>query len=222
MKRYLIVFVALLFGCSIHMLSQDVMARQAPIDKKPKTVEVIQSNKTASATTKSSVTKSRHVTKAGSHMKFMGIPIDGSLDEFAPLLIAKDFSQDRHMEWHFRGFFYETFSTINVSTDKQNEKINSVKVTFYTGVNGLSDGQMVSLYNRIVKGLRKKYANAKLLQSDGEIVMSMALGYIHCRIFERIFSRNFGGGVYIELEYVDKKNSSNYSLPRLNKADDDL
>ena len=35
-------------------------------------------------------------------------------------------------------------------------------------------------------------------------------------------SRNFGGGTYIKLKYVDKKNTSDYSLPRINRADDDL
>lgn len=216
MKRFLFAVTALLFICSTQMNSQDLMARQAPVDKKPKTTEAIQSDK------KVSVAKTRTTTKSGSHMMFMGIPIDGTLDEFAPLLIEKNFRQDRHMKWNFSGVFYETLSTINVSTDNQSNMINSVKVTFYTGVNGLSDDQMVALYNRIVRGLRKKYANAKISRTDGEIVFSMALGYIDCRIFERNLSRNFGGGVYIELEYVDKKNTSNYSLPRLNKADDDL
>ncbi len=222
MKRNLLFIVALLFGCSIRILSQDVMARQASVDKKPKTVEVIQSNKNAPVAPKSPVAKSRSVPKTSSHMKFMGIPIDGTLDEFAPLLMEKNFRQDRHMKWNFSGVFYETLSTINVSTDNQSNLINSVKVTFYTGGNGLSDDQMVALYNRIVRGLCKKYANAKISRTDGEIVFSMALGYINCRIFERNLSRNFGGGVYIELYYVDKKNTSNYSLPRLNKADDDL
>jgi hypothetical protein len=50
----------------------------------------------------------------------------------------------------------------------------------------------------------------------------MTLGYIDCKIYDMNLSRNFGGGTYIKLKYVDKKNTSNYSLPRLNKADDDL
>ena len=216
MKRFLFAVATLLFICSIQMNSQDLIARQAPVDKKPKTTEAIQSDK------KVPVAKKRATTKYGSHMMFMGIPIDGTLDEFAPLLTEKNFRQNRHMKWNFSGVFYETLSTVNVSTDNQSNMINSVKVTFYTGVNGLSDDQMVALHNRIVRGLRKKYANAKISQTDGETVFSVALGYIDCRIFKRNLSRNFGGGVYIELEYVDKKNTSNYSLPRLNKADDDL
>lgn len=216
MKRFIFAVATLLFICSTQMNSQDLMARQAPIDKKSKTTEAIQSDKIVP------VAKTRTSTKSGSHMMFMGIPIDGTLDEFAPLLIEKNFRQNNHIKRNFSGVFYETLSTINVSTDNQSNMINSVKVTFYTGVNGLSDDQMVALYNRIVKGLRKKYANAKFSQTDGECVLSMALGYIDCRIFERNLSRNFGGGVYIELKYVDRKNTSNYSLPRLNKADDDL
>ena len=50
----------------------------------------------------------------------------------------------------------------------------------------------------------------------------MPLGYIYCEIYNMNLSRNFGGGTYIKLRYVDKNNTSDYSLPRLNKADDDL
>jgi hypothetical protein len=95
-------------------------------------------------------------------------------------------------------------------------------VRYYTGVNGLSDDQMVSLYYRIVRGLKKKYTTAKLSQLDGRTLLSMPLGYIYCEIYEMNLSRSFGGGTYIKLRYVDKKNTSDYSLPRLNKADDDL
>jgi hypothetical protein len=198
------------------MRGQDVVARQAPVDKRPTTTEAIQSDK------KVARVKSRTKAKSDSHMMFMGIPIDGTLDDFAPLLIEKDFTQSSFAKQSFSGMFYETLSTISVSTDKQNETINSVEVTFYTGVNGLSENQMVALYNRIVKGLCKKYANAKISRTDGDILLSMTLGYIDCKIYDMNLSRNFGGGTYIKLKYVDKKNTSNYSLPRLNKADDDL
>ena len=152
----------------------------------------------------------------------MSIPIDGTLEEIAPKLIEKNFRQERLMPNSFSGMFYETLSSINVSTDKTTEKVNSVEVRYYTGVNGLSEGQMVSLYNRIVRGLKKKYTNAKFIQLDGRTLLSMPLGYIYCEIYDMNLSRNFGGGTYIVLKYVDKKNTSNYALPRLNRADDDL
>ena len=69
---------------------------------------------------------------------------------------------------------------------------------------------------------KKKYTNAKFSQLDGHTLLSMSLGYIYCEIYNMNLSRNFGGGTYIKLRYVDKKNTSDYSLPRLNKADDDL
>lgn len=217
MKRLTLFFAFVLLGSIIQIKSQDIVVRKAPTDKKSNTTKVVSSGKKVVGTTKSGTT-----VKSGSHMLFMGIPIDGTLEEIAPKLIEKNFRQERLTPNSFSGMFYETLSSINVSTDKTTEKVNSVEVSYYTGVNGLSEGQMVSLYNRIVRGLKKKYTNAKFSQLDGHTLLSMSLGYIYCEIYNMNLSRNFGGGTYIKLRYVDKKNTSNYSLPRLNKADDEL
>lgn len=225
-----ILFIAIVFiGCAIQVKGQDVVAKKASVDKKASTTQEVSSIKksvtTAQSSTaikKSTTTKKSTINKTGSHLLFMGIPIDGSLEDIAPKLIEKNFRQERLMPNSFSGIFYETLASINVSTDNTTEKVNSVKVRYYTGVNGLSEDQMVSLYNRIVRGLKKKYTYAKFSKLDGKTLLSMPLGYIYCEIYNMNLSRNFGGGTYIELMYVDKKNTSGYSLPRLNKADDDL
>lgn len=223
MKIYLLFIAIAIIGNTLQVRSQDLISRPASADKKAKTTEVMQSNNKTSTKVKTPTTsKPRTTVKTGSHLLFMGIPIDETLEEFAPRLIEKNFSQDRYTPHCFSGMFYETFSSVYVSTDKTTNKINSVEVRYYTGVNSLSDDQMVSLYYRIVRVLKKKYTNAKFSQLDGKTLLSMPLGYIYCVIYSRNLSRNFGGGTYIELHYVDKKNTSAYSLPRLNKADDDL
>lgn len=219
-----ILFIAIvLFGSTIHVKGQDVVARKASVDKKASTTKEVSGVKKTVTTNQSSTTiKKSTTTKTGSHLLFMGIPIDGTLEDIAPKLIEKNFRQERLMPKSFSGIFYETLASINVSIDDTNEKANSVEVRYYTGVNGLSEDQMVSLYNRIVRGLKKKYTNAKFSQLDGKTLLSMPLGYIYCEIYNMNLSRNFSGGTYIKLRYVDKNNTSDYSLPRLNKADDDL
>ena len=223
MKRYLYIIVLALISNTLQSRSQDLLARPASVDKKAKQTEVMQSNNKVVPQAKTPNTaKTRATAKTGSHLKFMGIPIDGTLEEFAPRLVEKNFSQDKHAPHCFSGFFYETFSSVYVQTDKATDIINSVEVRYFSGVNGLSDDQMVSLYNRIVRGLKNKYASAKFSKLDGKTLLSMPLGYIYCEIYSRNLLRNFGEGTYIELHYVDKKNTSAYSLPRLNRADDDL
>lgn len=219
-----ILFIAIVFiGCAIQVKGQDVVAKKASVDKKASTTQEVSSIKKSVTTAQSSTTINKStINKTGSHLLFMGIPIDGSLEDIAPKLIEKNFRQERLMPNSFSGIFYETLASINVSTDNTTEKVNSVKVRYYTGVNGLSEDQMVSLYNRIVRGLKKKYTYAKFSKLDGKTLLSMPLGYIYCEIYNMNLSRNFGGGTYIKLRYVDKNNTSDYSLPRLNKADDDL
>ena len=222
MKKILFIAIVLI-SCAIQVKGQDVVARKASSDKKASTTQEVSSvKKSVNKAQSSSTIKKSTTTKTGSHLLFMGIPIDGTLEDIAPKLIEKNFRQERLMPNSFSGIFYETLASINVSTDNTTEKVNSVKVRYYTGVNGLSEDQMVSLYNRIVRGLKKKYTNAKFSKLDGKTLLSMPLGFIYCEIYNMNLSRNFGGGTYIELMYVDKKNTSGYSLPRLNKADDDL
>lgn len=223
MKRYLYIIAIAIIGSTLQVKSQDLIARPASVDKKAKQTEVMQSNNKAVPQAKTpNAAKTRTTVKTASHLKFMGIPIDGTLEEFAPRLIEKNFSQDKHAPHCFSGSFYETYSSVYVHTDKATDIINSVEVRYFSGVNGLSDDQMVSLYNRIVRGLKKKYSSAKFSKLDGKTLLSMPLGYIYCEIYGRNLPKNFGGGTYIELHYVDKKNTSAYSLPRLNRADDDL
>lgn len=217
MIRTVFVIIMTLWGCVCQMRSQDMLAQKAPVDTKLKTTNPVQSE-----TDTVSTIKARPTNKKGGHMLFMGIPIDGSLEEFAPLLVDRNFRQDRSMPWNFTGRFYETLSSVNVATDKNSNNVSSVEVTFYTGVNGLSDEQMGILYKRITRGLKQKYTSAKYSQAFGETLLSTTAGYISCRIFRLNFSKSIGGGTYIKLKYVDKMNTSNYSLPRLNKADEDL
>lgn len=222
MKK-LLFLVIILASSAIHVNGHDIVARKTPADKKSSTSQVVNSDKKTVTTAKTGKTNPKSTAaKNDSHLLFMGIPIDGTLEEFAPKLIEKDFRQDRFTPKCFSGMFYETLSSIYVRTDSNTEKANSVEVQYFTGVNGLNEGQMVSLYNRIVRGLRKKYTSAKFSQLDGKTLLSMPLGYIYCEIYNMNLSRNFGGGTYIKLKYVDKKNTSDYSLPRINRADDDL
>ena len=156
MKKLLFIAIVL-FGSTIHVKGQDVVARKASVDKKASiTKEVSGVKKTVTTNLSSTTIKKSTTTKTGSHLLFMGIPIDGTLEDIAPKLIEKNFRQERLMPKSFSGIFYETLASINVSIDDTNEKANSVEVRYYTGVNGLSEDQMVSLYNRIVRGLKKK------------------------------------------------------------------
>ena len=217
-----LIFLIVLVGSAIQVKGQDFVARKATFDKKASTTQTVSVAKRTDTAIQSTTTTKKSTATKSAHMLFMGIPIDGTLEEITPKLIEKDFRQERLMPNNFSGMFYETLSSVNVSTDNTTDKVYSVEVRYYSGVNGLSDDQMVSLYNRIVRGLKKKYTNAKFSQLDGKTLLSMPLGYIYCEIYRMNLSRNFGGGVYINLRYVDKKNTSGYSLPCLNRADDDL
>lgn len=153
------------------------------------------------------------------HLKFMGIPIDGTADELEPLLNEKDFEKSGLSD--YIGHFYGHFCVLEVGEDEQTGAVNQVLVRYNQLIAHYSSDELVAIYRNIAHDLKNKYKTAKIDEGDGSIILSLPEGYIYCSVFSTIFG-NMGGGVNLIVQYVDKANSSDYQVPALRRNADDL
>lgn len=154
----------------------------------------------------------------------MQIPIDGSIESFGESLSLKDFNKSSLSDKSYHGYFYKTFASVEISEDKTNQKINAVKVRYNESMTKLSRQSLINLYRNIVQDYIAKYKpikSAKCEIVDDNFLVTLPEGYICCRIFDTIFGA-MGGGVNIEIDYVDKANSSDYKIPTFKRASDNL
>lgn len=154
-----------------------------------------------------------------SHLNFLGAPIDGTLQEYREFLEKKNYRRDMS-DKSFAGYFFDKFCTLHIGVNDEIDKICSVEVYYYSKAHGHSQETLVYLYNRIKQGLKNKYKKAKILQEPGVTYYILPQGYIKCQIYE--ITINFGKGTYLTVEYVDKKNTKNYSVPKLKNPEKDL
>lgn len=214
MKKYLLFFVMVLLGNVIPMKSQDMLSRKAPVDKKTEPAKVIQNEKKTVNATKQPTVK-----KTGPHLLFMGIPIDGSIEVFDQKLDEKGLHKSSI--GNYSGRFYGQFCVANTTIDDVTGNVCEVLIRYNQLIANYTEDQLISLYNSIVRDLKKKYTNAKRNETSGNLVLSMPTGYIECKIFTTLFGK-MGGGVNLTIKYVDKNNSSNYCVPTLKRNEDDL
>ncbi len=155
----------------------------------------------------------------GSHLNFLGSPIDGTLEEYKEFLEKKDFRRDMS-DKSYAGYFFNKFCTLNLRVNEDTKKVSSVEVYYYSKAHGHSQETLISLYNRIKQGLKNKYKKAKVLQQPGIAFFILPQGYIKCEIYE--ITMNFGNGTYLKVNYVDKLNTKNYTVPTLRNPENDL
>lgn len=159
--------------------------------------------------------------EAQNHLNFMQIPIDGTVESFGEELIKKDFVKSKYSETTFTGKFYNVICSTELGKDTKNDKVHAVKVRYNQSMTGLSKQGIINLYRNIAVGLKEKYKSAKMTVKGDVVLFSLQNGYIQCNIYETAFGA-MGGGVNIEIDYVDKVNTTNYKLPVLKSPNDDL
>lgn len=155
------------------------------------------------------------------HLKFLDIPIDGTIESFGSSLSKKDYYKSSLSDKSYTGHFYQVIASVELHEDEINKKVNSVKVRYNQSMTSYNRNQMINLYLSITKGLKTKYKSAKITDTGDDIIFSLPQGYIYCRFFSTIFEA-MGGGINVELTYVDKTNTSNFKLPVLKSPDSDL
>lgn len=67
-------------------------------------------------------------TKQRKHMEFLGIPIDGTKEQFAKKLIERGFKYDPEIEGYTGSFLGINPSHVHISTSEKNNKVKSVSV----------------------------------------------------------------------------------------------
>jgi len=184
------------------------------ISEQAKTTEDVQSGSQSNNTR-----PPQAISEKGSHLLFMGIPIDGNIEAFDQKLSDKGFTKSSLGD--YSGRFYGQFCLTDTKVDKNTGNVCEVFIRYNQLIAKYSETQLINLYDNIVRDLKKKYSTAKRDETGGSLVLSMPLGYIECKLFRTIFGQ-MGGGVNLTIRYVDKKNSSDYHVPTLKRNEDDL
>lgn len=93
------------------------------------------------------------------HMKFMGLPIDGTIDQFGKQLTSKGFSKSASDSktgyWSYNGYFNEKKVQLGVQYNAPTNKVFSVQVTYLCSDS--MDGLFT--YEEWKKKLEAKYDN---------------------------------------------------------------
>jgi hypothetical protein len=215
MKRILLIFLSIMVGSNINFVKgQDPIAPKAPLAKTTEPKEEIQNDKKAVSTSKSGA-----MTSTGTHLMFMGIPIDGTIDSFDKKISEKSFHKSSLGD--YTGRFYGQFCVADTKINKNTDNVYEVLIRYNQSIAHYTKGDLILLYGNIVRDLKKKYPKAKCDETDSHLVLSMSQGFIECKIFSTIFG-NMGGGVNLVVRYVDKTNSMSYNIPTVKRNEDDL
>ena len=213
MKRFLLLIALALFGCVSQMKSQDVLAQRANNDNNAKPSSKSQIGKKVVSGAKT------HAVAKTAHMLFMGIPIDGSIYAFEQKVFEKKFHKSSIGS--YSGYFYGQFCVADIITNDNTANVCEVEIRYNQLIAKYTEFQLKTLYDNIVRDLKKKYTNAKRDETSGWLVLTLPTGFIECRIFESILGK-MGGGVNLSIRYVDKANSPDYKIPVLKRNEDDL
>jgi hypothetical protein len=213
--KTLLVAITIIFGSYVNQIkSHAPLAPKAILGTMTQPVENIQNeNKTVSTN------KSTTVTSSGTHLLFMGIPIDGDVDSFDEKISMKDFHKTSL--GGYTGRFYGQFCVAETKRNKDTGNVCEVQIRYNQSIAHYTKSDLILLYGNIVRDLKKKYPKAKCDEADSHFVLSMSQGFIECKIFSTIFG-NMGGGVNLVVRYVDKTNSMFYNIPTVKRNEDDL
>lgn len=91
-----------------------------------------------------------------SHMSFLGIPLNGTLDQFHSQLINKGFTFNRGLDNFsiYRGLFMGYKSEVFIIANRQNRQVYQALVRIKVGKK-----EIMPLYEKIQQMLKEKYAN---------------------------------------------------------------
>lgn len=136
------------------------------------------------------------------HIKFMGIPLDGTLEEFAGKMEAKGFKKATRncMKGTFGGYYCNLFLfSASGQPNKKDDEINNVRVSFSEYQNSSQD-----IFHNLSKWLTVKYGQ---YEQYSDFYIKEDNGYKACisRVWstpEGTISLNYGNGV--ELNYIDR------------------
>ena len=213
--KTLLVAITIIFGSYVNQIkSHAPLAPKAILGTMTQPVENIQNeNKTVSTN------KSTKVTSSGTHLLFMGIPIDGSIDSFKEKLSEKEFYETSLGD--YTGRFYGHFCVADAKINKNTGSVCEVLIRYNQSIANYTKDDLILLYGDIVRGLKKKYSKAKCDEINNHMVISMPQGFIECKIFSTFFGA-MGGGINLVVRYVDKANTSVYEIPTVRRNEDDL
>lgn len=153
---------------------------------------------------------------AQNHLEFMQISIDGDLDSFEQKLLEKDFSKSYHS---YLVFFYKTLCSVSVKVDPTTEKVHKISINFCQGTTNLTKNEIENKFQGLIKDYSTKYGKTKCKLIDNNFIVTLPNGYITCQIFWPPISL---GGTRVEINYVDKANTTDYTIPSFKKASEDL
>lgn len=153
---------------------------------------------------------------AQNHLEFLHIPIDGDLESFEQKLLEKEFSKSYRS---YLGYFYKTLCSVSVKIDPTTAKVHKISVDFCQGTTNLSRNEIENKFRSLVKDYTEKYGSAKCKLIDNNFIVSLPNGYITCQIYWPPISL---GGTRVEINYIDKKNTTDYKVPSFKKASEDL
>ena len=147
--------------------------------------------------------------KSSQHLKFMGIPIDGSITNFQNKLIAKGFKYDKvgsqNLEGPvriFNGQFAGETSWIYVYYDKEQKFVYRVKVVIECATEDRAYSKMCKFRNQLIE---KYSTSAEDLQYEGNESYSIPLtdGWVDLFYSQVPFSTNYN----LYLNYWDAVNT---------------
>ena len=157
--------------------------------------------------------------KSNQHLKFMGIPIDGSITNFQNKLIAKGFKYDKvgsqNLEGPtriFKGLFAGETSWIYVYYDKEQKFVYRVKVVIQRD----SESQISSLMNTFKFQLEEKYSTYAIANSNEDnscYYLIVPNGEINIFYRQNIYSIGYA----LHIDYWD---NLNYEKNEANNMDD--
>ncbi len=141
----------------------------------------------------------------GQHLNFMGIPIDGTLEEFAEKMEAKGFKKATRnsMKGTFGGYYCNLiFTSSDGMLNKKDDNINAVKVSFKEYQKSSQD-----IFHNLSKWLTVKYGQ---YEQYPEYYIKEDNGYRVC--MSRVWTTSEGTisllyGQEVELRYIDRVRS---------------
>ena len=145
MKRTLLVVLTIMVGSSVNIIKgQDPLAHKAPMTNTTQLAEETQNGKNAVSTGKPSSTASR-----GTHLLFMGIPIDGDVDSFDKKFSMKDFNKTSLGD--YTGRFYGQFCVAETKINKNTDNVCEVIIRYNQSIAHYSKADLILLYGNIVR-----------------------------------------------------------------------
>lgn len=151
------------------------------------------------------------------HMKFMGIPIEGTIEEFAVTLENKGFKKitKNGLRGTFAGYDCTIFLNTTGASARKSDNVANINVRF----NEYEIGSM-DIFHNLSKWLSVKYGKFDECQDyyvkDSNGHYKISINRVWCNEYGTIVLNDGGkGGKCIELTYIDRENTTGNSDSKL-------